>query len=94
MANVFYRGADLGEQNCLPLAEPPQDPAVTFSAQRYDPLRLPPTLLVGGGATEQIFHNVEEMILADLPAALLSSLAFPPPRAVVSRAFPFCLSTQ
>jgi hypothetical protein len=68
----------------LPAVEPPRGPGVTFSAQRYNPLYLPPTLPVGGGATGQRFNDVEEMILGGMPPVLLPALAFPPPRAVVS----------
>jgi hypothetical protein len=83
MSDVHYCDADFGRQYRLPGVEPPRALATTFSSQRYDPLHLPPTLPVG--------HDVQEMVLAEMPPALLSSLAFPPPRAIVSLYLSFCL---
>ncbi|EKM77039.1 hypothetical protein AGABI1DRAFT_130763 [Agaricus bisporus var. burnettii JB137-S8] len=84
MSQVYYCDIDFGRQYHLPGVEPPRAPASTFSAQRYDPLRLPSPLFVGDGTTEPRFLDVQEMVLAEMPPALASSLAFPQPHPVLS----------
>jgi hypothetical protein len=84
MPEAHYCDVGFGNQYRLPGVEPPRAIAMTFSAQRYNPLRLPPALRVNNGTTEPSFNDVQDMVLAEMPPALLSLLAFPPPRAIVS----------
>ncbi|EKM83207.1 hypothetical protein AGABI1DRAFT_104924 [Agaricus bisporus var. burnettii JB137-S8] len=82
MSEVHNCGVGFEKQYSLPGVEPPRALATTFSAQRYDPLHLPPTLLLGNGAREQMFRDVQEMVVAEISPTLVSSLAPSPPRAI------------
>ncbi|XP_006458682.1 hypothetical protein AGABI2DRAFT_115714 [Agaricus bisporus var. bisporus H97] len=84
MSEVHNCGVGFEKQYSLPGVEPPRALATTFSAQRYDPLHLPPTLLLGSGAREQTFRDVQEMVVAEISPTLVSSLAPSPPRAILS----------
>ncbi|KAF7777863.1 hypothetical protein Agabi119p4_3935 [Agaricus bisporus var. burnettii] len=84
MSEVHNCGVGFEKQYSLPGVEPPRALATTFSAQRYDPLHLPPTLLLGNGAREQTFRDVQEMVVAEISPTLVSSLAPSPPRAILS----------
>jgi hypothetical protein len=78
MSDIFHGPADLGDLYRLPRVGSSRAPAMTFSAQRYDPRRVPPALTGD-------FHDVEEMVIAGVPHTVISTLELLPPCAVVSR---------
>ncbi|KAF7760775.1 hypothetical protein Agabi119p4_10184 [Agaricus bisporus var. burnettii] len=78
MSDIFNQ--DFERHYRIPGVEPPQTPTVTFSDQRWDPLRRPPARR----ADDEAIPDVLEMALTEMPLVPAFSLAFPLPRAVFS----------